>query len=76
MAADDAQTDTRTDPASSAGTLGGLPVSDALGARAANGRQESGCEACGSPHARSWSTPDGPARLCPPCATLNGIGCP
>ena len=34
------------------------------------------CLACGLPNARSWETPDGPARLCPPCATLNGIGCP
>jgi hypothetical protein len=34
------------------------------------------CESCGSPQARPWSTPEGPARLCPPCATLNGIGCP
>ncbi|MSX35449.1 MAG: hypothetical protein F2947_09920 [Actinobacteria bacterium] len=34
------------------------------------------CMACGLPNARSWETPDGPARLCPPCATLNGIGCP
>ncbi|MCX6509874.1 MAG: hypothetical protein NT081_03550 [Actinobacteria bacterium] len=34
------------------------------------------CMACGIPNARLWQTPDGPARLCPPCATLNGIGCP
>lgn len=34
------------------------------------------CMSCGSPNARIWHTPDGPARLCPPCATLNGIGCP
>lgn len=34
------------------------------------------CMACGSPNARIWGTPDGPARLCPPCAVLNGIGCP
>jgi hypothetical protein len=40
------------------------------------GDDRGGCEACGSPQARSWSTTDGPARLCPPCATLNGIGCP
>jgi hypothetical protein len=37
---------------------------------------EGPCEACGSPQAKAWSTADGPARLCPPCATLNGIGCP
>ena len=34
------------------------------------------CASCGSPHARSWSTPDGPAWLCPPCASLHGLGCP
>lgn len=34
------------------------------------------CLSCGSPNARIWQTPDGPARLCPPCATLNGLGCP
>lgn len=34
------------------------------------------CMSCGSPNARIWHTPEGPARLCPPCATLNGIGCP
>lgn len=39
------------------------------------GRDES-CVSCGSPQARSWSTPDGPARLCPPCAALHGVGCP
>ncbi|MFN6118684.1 MAG: hypothetical protein ACK5CE_03455 [Actinomycetes bacterium] len=38
--------------------------------------QRQGCMSCGSPTARSWSTPDGPARLCPPCATLHGLGCP
>jgi hypothetical protein len=72
MAADDLDTSV----ASGTLTLGGLPVSDALGARTASVGSEGGCEACGSPQARSWSTPDGPARLCPPCATLNGIGCP
>jgi hypothetical protein len=73
MAADEPD----TSPAPGTGTLGGLPVSDALGARTASVVGGSGaCEACGSPQARSWSTPDGPARLCPPCATLNGIGCP
>jgi hypothetical protein len=73
MAADD------LDPAPTpdgTGTLGGLPVSDALGARTAADPGPGGCEACGSPQARTWATPDGPARLCPPCATLNGIGCP
>jgi hypothetical protein len=35
-----------------------------------------GCLSCGSPYARSWATPDGTAQLCPPCATLHGIGCP
>ena len=34
------------------------------------------CASCGAPHAREWSTPEGPARLCPPCATLHGLGCP
>lgn len=34
------------------------------------------CESCGTPQARMWSTPQGRARLCPPCATLHGIGCP
>jgi hypothetical protein len=41
-----------------------------------HGDDGGGCEACGSPHARTWSTADGPARLCPPCATLHGLGCP
>jgi hypothetical protein len=72
MAADDP--DTSAAPATA--TLGDLPVSDALGARAAATAPVGACEACGSPQARSWSTPDGSARLCPPCATLNGIGCP
>ena len=34
------------------------------------------CMACGSPNARIYASPDGPARLCPPCAALNGLGCP
>ena len=34
------------------------------------------CLSCGTPQARMWSTPQGAARLCPPCATLHGIGCP
>lgn len=72
MAADDVD----TSPAPGPATLGGLPVSDALGTRTPPAGPGDGCEACGSPQARSWSTPDGPARLCPPCATLNGIGCP
>ncbi len=53
--------------------LGDLPRSEAL---QRVGAPEGPCESCGSPQARAWSTPDGPARLCPPCATLNGIGCP
>ncbi|MCB0979686.1 MAG: hypothetical protein R2694_18740 [Ilumatobacteraceae bacterium] len=36
----------------------------------------SGCESCGGPHARWWSTPAGRAQLCPTCATLHGFGCP
>ncbi|HRA82827.1 MAG: hypothetical protein ACH37H_00035 [Ilumatobacteraceae bacterium] len=34
------------------------------------------CLACGTPQARTWQTANGLARLCPPCATLHGIGCP
>jgi hypothetical protein len=34
------------------------------------------CQSCGSPHARDWATPEGPARLCPTCATEHGLGCP
>jgi hypothetical protein len=34
------------------------------------------CMSCGAPNARIWHTPDGPARLCPTCAVLNGVGCP
>ncbi len=34
------------------------------------------CASCGAPRAREWSTPEGPAWLCPPCATLHGLGCP
>lgn len=34
------------------------------------------CMACGAPDARIYGSADGPARLCPPCATLNGLGCP
>lgn len=34
------------------------------------------CMACGAPNARIHGSPDGPARLCPQCATLNGLGCP
>lgn len=36
----------------------------------------SACQSCGSPTARRWDTPDGPAHLCPACATLHGLGCP
>lgn len=35
-----------------------------------------GCMMCGSPQARNFDTPDGRARLCPPCATEQGLGCP
>ena len=35
-----------------------------------------GCASCGAPHASMMDTPEGPARLCPPCATLHGLGCP
>jgi hypothetical protein len=38
--------------------------------------QPGGCMSCGSPQARDWATPDGPARLCPVCATEHGLGCP
>lgn len=34
------------------------------------------CESCGAPQSRAYDTPDGPARLCPACATLHGLGCP
>jgi hypothetical protein len=34
------------------------------------------CQSCGVPHARTWDVGGGRARLCPTCATLNGIGCP
>jgi hypothetical protein len=34
------------------------------------------CMACGGPGASMHSTPDGPARLCRVCATLEGLGCP
>ncbi|MGB8859304.1 MAG: hypothetical protein WCC60_08610 [Ilumatobacteraceae bacterium] len=34
------------------------------------------CLSCGSPQARTWSTREGKARLCPTCATLHGMGCP
>ncbi len=34
------------------------------------------CQSCGVPYARIWGTSDGPARLCPTCASLHGIGCP
>lgn len=34
------------------------------------------CMACGTPNARIYASPDGPARLCPTCAALNGLGCP
>lgn len=34
------------------------------------------CMACGAPVARIYGSADGPARLCPTCATLNGLGCP
>ena len=34
------------------------------------------CQSCGLPQARTWATPDGQAHLCPPCATLHGLGCP
>jgi hypothetical protein len=54
--------------------LAELPRSQAL--RPTVGGAAGPCASCGSPQAKVWSTPDGPARLCPPCATLNGIGCP
>ena len=47
-------------------TLPGREVLDAKGP----------CQSCGSPQARMWGTRDGAARLCPPCATLHGLGCP
>ena len=34
------------------------------------------CMACGGPGASLHATPDGPARLCRVCATLEGLGCP
>lgn len=34
------------------------------------------CMACGAPNARIHASPEGPARLCPTCATLAGLGCP
>jgi len=34
------------------------------------------CQGCGSPLARTWDAPDGPAQLCQECATLAGLGCP
>lgn len=34
------------------------------------------CMSCGAPGARIFASPDGPARLCPVCATLEGLGCP
>ncbi|MDP2291407.1 MAG: hypothetical protein Q8M22_09460 [Actinomycetota bacterium] len=34
------------------------------------------CVSCGSPYARAWATPQGPAQLCPTCATMHGLGCP
>ena len=34
------------------------------------------CLSCGSATAVWFSTPEGRARLCPPCATLHGLGCP
>ncbi|MFP5487380.1 MAG: hypothetical protein ACLGHQ_03635 [Acidimicrobiia bacterium] len=34
------------------------------------------CVSCGSSTAVWFSTPEGRARLCPPCATLHGLGCP
>ena len=37
---------------------------------------EGPCMACGAPNARIFASPDGPARLCPTCAALNGLGCP
>jgi hypothetical protein len=37
---------------------------------------DTSCRSCGSSAAPVWSTPDGPAHLCPPCATLHGVGCP
>jgi hypothetical protein len=35
-----------------------------------------GCASCGAPQASMMDTPEGPARLCAPCATLHGLGCP
>lgn len=34
------------------------------------------CVSCGSVTAVWFSTSEGRARLCPPCATLHGLGCP
>jgi len=34
------------------------------------------CVACGSPLAQRWEAPGGPVRLCAPCATFEGLGCP
>ncbi len=43
----------------------------------AHRRTEAGeCQSCGTPQASFWSTPEGPAVLCRPCATLFGFGCP
>ena len=52
------------------------PVAEQPVAEPARSGAEQACLSCGSPQARVWSTPDGPARLCPPCATLHGLGCP
>ena len=37
---------------------------------------DTGCRSCGSTAAPQWATSDGKVHLCPPCATVHGIGCP
>lgn len=53
--------------------------SDSVGPAVENGEildPHGPCMACGAPNARIYGSADGPARLCPPCATLDGLGCP
>ena len=62
-----------------AGSLGEHPVTSAAPTptdRPVAHEPAGPCVACGSVYARTWVTADGRARLCPPCATLHGIGCP
>ena len=33
------------------------------------------CRACGLAPSPAWDTADGRIHLCPPCATMHGIGC-